>query len=85
MDRLHEQTSTAESGMLIPEEKERPSDIKLLTAKDIQGIFHIGINQAYGLMQSEAFPSIRLNRRLYVEEGKLKEWLNTYAGRSYVF
>lgn len=85
MDRLHEKTSTVDPEILTSAEKEQPTDIKLLTAKDIQGIFHIGINQAYGLMQSEAFPSIRLNRRLYVEEGKLKEWLNTYAGRSYVF
>ena len=61
------------------------SDIVLLTPKDIQIIFGIGKNQAYQLMNSASFPTLRLNNRMFVEQEKLKEWLNTYAGRQFLF
>ncbi len=58
---------------------------KLLTPKDIQSIFSIGKNQAYALMNSAGFPTIKLNSRLYVEQEELSKWLATYKGRSYLF
>lgn len=61
------------------------SVIRLLTAKDIQSIFGIGKNQAYALMNSDGFPTIKLNNRLYVTQKDLEKWLDTYKGRSYLF
>ena len=57
---------------------------KLLTPKDIQVIFSVGRNQAYSLMHSAGFPTITINNRLYVEQEKLKKWLDTYTGRQYI-
>lgn len=57
---------------------------KLLTPKDIQGIFSLGRNQAYALMHSAGFPTITINNRLYVDPEKLKRWLDTYTGRKYI-
>ena len=59
--------------------------IRLLTPKDIQEIFKIGKNQAYALMHSAGFPTITLNTKLYVEESALKEWVEKYKGRKYIF
>ena len=64
---------------------DNPERIVLLTPKDIQEIFGIGKNQAYALMCSASFPSIRLNRRLFVEQSAFREWLTTYEGREYNF
>ena len=55
------------------------SEIKLLTSKDIQVIFDIGKNQAYALMHSAGFPSIIVGSRIYVEEERLRKWLETYS------
>lgn len=60
------------------------SEIKLLTSKDIQVIFDIGKNQAYALMHSAGFPSIIVGSRIYVEEERLRKWLETYSGRKYI-
>jgi len=60
------------------------SNIVLLTPKDIQQIFKIGKNKAYELMESESFPSFRINRNWYVEEEALKQWINTYTGRQFI-
>ena len=57
---------------------------KLLTPKDIQVIFSLGRNQAYALMHSAGFPTITINNRLYVDPEKLKRWLDTYTGRTYI-
>ena len=58
---------------------------KLLTPKDVQKIFGMGKNQAYALMNSAAFPTIRLNNRMYVEVGALMQWLETYKGKTFLF
>lgn len=60
-------------------------DIILLTPDDIQSIFKIGKNKAYELMNSDGFPSFRVNSRLYVEQSVLLKWLSTYSGRKYSF
>lgn len=58
---------------------------KLLTPKDIQYIIGIGRNQAYALMNSAGFPSIKLNNRLFVTVHDFNDWLATYKGRAYLF
>lgn len=59
--------------------------VKILTPKDIQCMFSIGKNQAYALMNSAGFPSVKLNNRLFVTEEAMSSWLATYKGRQYLF
>ena len=44
----------------------------LYDVEDIQKIFKIGRTRAYQLMTSPAFPSIRMNRKIYVTKEKLE-------------
>ena len=57
---------------------------RLLTAKDLQEIFQIGKNRAYELLHSQAFPTIRINGRMYVTRRHFNNWLDTYAGRQFL-
>lgn len=62
------------------------TDTKLVyTVEDIQKIFGIGKTCAYRLMNSEGFPSIALNKRLYVEKELLLQWLRSNAGKVYTY
>ena len=51
------------------------TNIKLLTAKDIQTIFHCCRKKAYQIMNLKSFPSFRIDTKLYVEEGELRKWV----------
>ena len=51
-------------------------DTVLYTAKDIQKIFSCGENLAYAIMNSEHFPSFKINKRIYVHKEKLEKWLD---------
>lgn len=55
------------------------------TVSDIMQIFHLGRTKAYQLMESDGFPSFKLNRRLYVEREKLNKWLEKTAGRAFKY
>ena len=57
----------------------------LYDVEDIQKIFKIGRTRAYQLMTSPAFPSIRMNRKIYVTKEKLEVWLNKYSGRTFTY
>ncbi len=57
----------------------------LYTVDDIQRIFKLGRTKAYQLMISEGFPSIRLNRRLYVQKEKLDAWINQNSGKQFLY
>ncbi len=57
---------------------------ELLTCKDLQSILHIGRDTAYALMHSQTFPTMRINRRLYVSRSALDGWLSLYAGKTYL-
>lgn len=50
-------------------------DIKVYTVKDIQNIFSCGKSVAYGIMNSDNFPSFRINKKIYVHKGKLDKWI----------
>ena len=58
---------------------------KMLSAKDIKEALNIGINQARRLMESEGFPSIKLNKRRMVSEKAFDEWVKKYQGKEFVF
>lgn len=59
--------------------------IVLYTVEDIQQIFKLGRTKAYELMSSDGFPSFRLNTKLYVERGKLQNWIDKRVGKSFSF
>jgi len=57
-------------------------DPVIYTVKDIQRIFKCGKNQAYELMNSDCFPSFKINCKLLVYKNKLEEFLNKNTGKT---
>lgn len=57
----------------------------LYTVDDIIKIFRIGRTKAYELLRSDGFPSFRLNKKLYVAQDKLNEWIRAQSGKSFQF
>lgn len=55
----------------------------LLTTKELQQKLGVSRDKSYALMHAAAFPSIKLGGRYYVEESKLKAWLERYAYKSF--
>lgn len=58
---------------------------KLYTIDDIQRIFKIGRTKAYQLMNSDGFPSFRLNKKLYISEQNLNEWVSKTCRKTYKY
>ena len=56
----------------------------MYTAKDIKNMFKCGQRQAYELMHTPGFPSIRLNTKLVVEHNSLVRWLKQNEGKRVV-
>ncbi|MBR2455150.1 MAG: helix-turn-helix domain-containing protein [Clostridia bacterium] len=54
---------------------------ELLTAKELKKVMRCGINRAYDLLRSPAFPSIKIGGRYYVTVSALKEWLEYYENK----
>ena len=55
----------------------------LLTAKDIQKKLGVSRDRAYGLLHAKGFPSIELGGRYYVDEMKLKEFIDKYSYKEF--
>lgn len=55
----------------------------LLTAKDIQKKLGVSRDRAYGLLHAKGFPSMKLGGRYYVDEQKLKEFIDKYAHKEF--
>ena len=53
----------------------------IYNTNDIQRIFKCGKQQAYQLMNTKGFPSIRLNSKLIVEKSALLHWLKLNQGK----
>ena len=53
----------------------------IYNTNDIQRIFKCGKQQAYQLMNTKGFPSIRLNSKLIVEKTALLHWLKMNQGK----
>jgi hypothetical protein len=53
----------------------------IYNTSDIQRIFKCGKQQAYQLMNTKGFPSIRLNSKLIVEKTALLHWLKMNQGK----
>lgn len=52
-----------------------PSELTLLSAKDIAKSSGMGLNTVYGLMRSASFPSIKIGGRYYVTTSAYAQWL----------
>lgn len=48
---------------------------------DIGKIFGCGKNQAYGIMNTNGFPSFRIGKKLMVEKTALEKWLDKNKGK----
>jgi len=59
-------------------------NINLLTAKDIQSIFHCGKKKSYEIMNMRGFPSFRIDSLLFVEEGELQKWIEKSKNKNFV-
>lgn len=55
----------------------------LLSTKELQKELNISRDKSYALMHAAAFPSIKIGRRYYVEDRKLRTWLDSYAHKSF--
>lgn len=58
--------------------------MKVLTAKDVSDILKIGKNQTYMLMNSKAFPSYKVGKKMFVTDEALEEWLRKIQGKTIV-
>lgn len=54
----------------------------LYTIEDIQRIFNLGRTKAYQLASMRGFPSIKLNRKIYIPKEKLESWVLKNTGKS---
>lgn len=55
----------------------------LLSTKDVQKKLGISRDCAYRLFHARAFPSLKLGGRYYIEEGKLQDFLDRYAYKTF--
>ena len=58
--------------------------MKVLTAKDVSDILKLGKNQTYMLMNSKAFPSYKVGKKMFVTDEALEEWLRKIQGKTIV-
>lgn len=56
--------------------------IVLYNVNDIREIFKCGRRQAYELMNSDTFPSFRINTKLLVSKIELEKWIGATKGKT---
>ena len=54
------------------------------TVTDIKNILTIGTNQAYNLVNSDGFPSLRIGRKILVPKDEFEKWVKTYLYHEYI-
>ena len=59
-------------------------NIIMYTVRDIQNIFQCGSSQAYSLVNTAGFPSIRIGRKILVEKKALEIWLDKNKSKKIV-
>lgn len=58
--------------------------MKALTVKEVCDILKLGKNQVYSLMNSKAFPSYKVGKKMFVTDEALEEWLRKIQGKTIV-
>lgn len=54
----------------------------VLTPKEVSDILKLGINNTYTLMNSDAFPSYKIGKKMFVTSEALEEWLYKVQGKT---
>jgi len=57
------------------------NEIIMYNAKDIQNIFKCGKRQAYELIHTSGFPSLRIGKKILIEKQALIKWLDKNKGK----
>ena len=50
-----------------------------LGAEEVAQVLGVSRAQAYNLMRSEGFPTLKIGKRMTVPKNKLIEWINTHT------
>ncbi len=58
-------------------------NIVLYNVGDIQRIFNIGKTKAYQLVNSNGFPTIRINKKIYIPKLELEKWISRNVGKTF--
>lgn len=72
------------AGLVAPKESQILSD-SMLTVEDIMAFFKISRANAYKLVNTDGFPSFRLNNQVRVDPVRLREWVHQLNGRSFYY
>lgn len=59
------------------------NEIVLYTVEDIQKIFSCCKKQTYKIMKIKGFPTMSIDRRLYVEKTALQKWIEKNKGNHF--
>lgn len=54
---------------------------RTLTVKDVAGLLGLSLPKAYELTRRDGFPTIRVGRRILVNQDMLMEWMRKQADR----
>ena len=57
---------------------------EIMNAKDLKEFLHCGINRAYELMHSPAFPANKIGGSYRVRREAVIQWLKDHEGRNFV-
>lgn len=57
--------------------------MRLLDVKETQEILRTGRDKTYALMNSKAFPSIKIGGRYFVDADALDEWICKYRYKEF--
>ena len=60
------------------------NEIIMYNTRDIQNIFKCGKRQAYELIHTSGFPTIRIGKKLLVEKQALLKWLDKNRGKEII-
>ena len=63
-------------------ERDKSSDLYLITTPELMDELGIGKDKAYALMRSEGFPSMKIGKGYCVSRGNLKKWISECVGKN---
>jgi predicted DNA-binding transcriptional regulator AlpA len=57
-------------------------DIIMYDATDLKSIFKLSRSQAYALINTSGFPSMRIGKKILVEQKALEAWVDKQRGKT---
>ena len=58
------------------------NDIIMYTVKEVKNIFRCSLTQAYELVNTKGFPSIKIGGKILTEKKALESWLDRNRGKA---